>query len=230
MRLLLLPGLDGTGALFAPFVAQLDCAFEAEVVSYPTTEVTPAAMELPREPFAIVAESFSGPIALRLAAKRPANLIAIVLVATFVESPMRWVPAWVVRPKLFARLARSRMLIRHQLLDASASDELVDLVRAAIMRVPAPVLAGRVRTLLSLNASDALQACEAPMLYLQAAQDRIVPGRAAQLMARYRPDLRVERIEGPHLLLQCNPAGAARVIEQFLVETRKKIDPSPPDC
>jgi pimeloyl-ACP methyl ester carboxylesterase len=230
MHLLLLPGLDGTGALFAPFLSALDRAFEARVVSYPTTNVMPPEIELPRQPFAIVAESFSGPIALRIAARKPANLFAIVLVATFIDSPMRWMPAWLVRPQLLAPLARSRLLIRHQLLDASASDELVDLVRAAIMRVRPEVLAGRVRSILTLDAADALQACALPMLYLQATRDRVVPSRAVRVMARYRPDLRVERIEGPHLLLQCNPAGAARVIEQFLVETRKKIDPSAPDC
>ena len=225
-----MPGLDGTGALFAPFVAELDRTFEPQIVSYPTSDVTPPEPDLPHEPFAIIAESFSGPIALRIAAKRPPNLVALILVATFVESPIRWMPAWLVRPTLLARLARSRFLIRRQLLNASASEDLVDLVRETIARVPPAVLASRVRAVLALDARDALAACESPMLYLQATHDRVVPGRAAEVMGRYRPDLRVERIEGPHFVLQRNPVASARAIERFLVETRKKIDPSLPGC
>src|SRR5262249_36681451 len=100
MRLLLLPGLDGTGALFAPFLPELDHAFKPHVIAYPTEEVMPQESELPREPFAIVAESFSGPIALSIVVRPPPNLLAVVLVATFVESPMRWMPSWLVRPRL----------------------------------------------------------------------------------------------------------------------------------
>ena len=65
------------------------------------------------EPYAIVAESFSGPVAIAHAAARPDNLVAVVLAASFVANPLprglRWlgVFAGVVRaplPRFAARL------------------------------------------------------------------------------------------------------------------------------
>ncbi|MBL8941444.1 MAG: hypothetical protein JNM69_43260, partial [Archangium sp.] len=41
-----------------------------------------AAVPLPDEPFVLVAESFSGPLAISLAARRPAALRALILIAT----------------------------------------------------------------------------------------------------------------------------------------------------
>jgi pimeloyl-ACP methyl ester carboxylesterase len=230
MKTLLLPGLDGTGALFEPFLSKLDRSLGPIVISYPESRATPPDIALPRgEPFAIVAESFSGPIALRIAADRPQGLVGLVLVATFIRSPMPWLPAMLVRPWLLGRLAHSSFLNRRQLLDDAASDELLQLVNRTIARVPPAVLAARVRTILALDAKDALAACRVPILYLQGTRDRIVSESSVNAMRDCRPDLIVERIDAPHLVLQCNPAAASRAIERFL-EPRKKIDPSIADC
>ena len=67
----------------------------ADVVAYPVDSVIDYAgltdhvrTLLPREsPFVLVAESFSGPIALRLASAPPHGLKGIVLVCTFAASP-----------------------------------------------------------------------------------------------------------------------------------------------
>jgi pimeloyl-ACP methyl ester carboxylesterase len=230
MKTLLLPGLDGTGALFEPLLRELDPALGPTVISYPLDEAAAPAIELPRgEPFALVAESFSGAVALQIAAAQPPGLVGVVLVASFVSSPLRWLPSPLVRPWLLAPLARSRMLNRRQLLDAAAPDELVDLVAKTIAQVPAATLAARVRRVLTLDARDALAACKAPLLYLQASRDRIVSERSVNEIRAGRPDVIVERIEGPHLLLQCNPSAGARAVERFL-EPRKKIDPSVAGC
>jgi pimeloyl-[acyl-carrier protein] methyl ester esterase len=74
LRAILLPGLDGTGRLFDPLLKELPADLRAEVISYPTDAILDyAALEqfveaaLPRrDPFIIVAESFSGPLAIRL--------------------------------------------------------------------------------------------------------------------------------------------------------------------
>jgi pimeloyl-[acyl-carrier protein] methyl ester esterase len=72
MTLVLLPGMDGTGQLFAPFVVALGHEFNVKVVRYPTTEPMGyaelealARAALPEEgPFVILGESFSGPVAV----------------------------------------------------------------------------------------------------------------------------------------------------------------------
>lgn len=229
MKTLLLPGLDGTGALFGPFLRELDPALGPTVISYPLDAVALPAIELPRgEPFALLAESYSGAAALHIAGAQPPGLVAIVLVASFVSSPLRWLPARLVRPWLLGPMARSRMLNRRQLLGA-APDDLVDFVTQTIAQVPPATLAARVRRVLTLDARGDLAASKAPLLYLQATRDRIVSERSVNEIRAGRADVIVERIEGPHLLLQCNPSAGARAVERFL-EPRKKIDPSVAGC
>ncbi|WP_222432862.1 alpha/beta fold hydrolase [Caenimonas sedimenti] len=93
MTLVLLPGMDGTGELFAPFIAAYGGA--TQVVRYPPTAVLNyagleevARSALPRgEPFVLLGESFSGPIAISLAASRPPNLLGVILCCTFARNP-----------------------------------------------------------------------------------------------------------------------------------------------
>ena len=51
---------------------------------------------LPAEPFVLLAESFSGPLALRLAADPPVGLQGVILVASFARAPVRF-PAWLAK-------------------------------------------------------------------------------------------------------------------------------------
>lgn len=75
--LVLLPGLDGTGKLFAEFVRALNPTVECVVVAYPKDQ--PMGYEeleglvvsaLPKDrAFVLLGESFSGPLAIRIAAR-----------------------------------------------------------------------------------------------------------------------------------------------------------------
>ena len=103
-RLLLLPGLDGTGRLFAPFIECLGDDVAVEVVDYPRdrvldSEALLATIEFRIEPgvrHVVVAESYSGPIGILYALRRQADVEALVLCASFVENPLppslRWLP------------------------------------------------------------------------------------------------------------------------------------------
>jgi pimeloyl-[acyl-carrier protein] methyl ester esterase len=82
VTLVLLPGMEGTGSLFGPFIAALEDEFNVKVVSYPTTESlgymeleSIARAALPSEgPFTIHGDSISDPIAVSLAASSPSRL------------------------------------------------------------------------------------------------------------------------------------------------------------
>ena len=75
MKLVLLPGLDGTGLLFDPLLRILPSHFSSIVISYPPDEPLGYAELVPyvksripaNEDFVIVAESFSGPLAVEIA-------------------------------------------------------------------------------------------------------------------------------------------------------------------
>src|SRR6185369_2945536 len=94
-RLVLLPGMDGTGILFEPLLEILPPELEAQVVSYPTHKPCGyeelaglVAAALPKDgPFIILGESFSGPLAIMAAHAQPPGLKGIVLCASFARSP-----------------------------------------------------------------------------------------------------------------------------------------------
>jgi pimeloyl-[acyl-carrier protein] methyl ester esterase len=79
-RLVLLPGLDGTGELFAPFIDELG-EIRSQVIAYPADRAmnyaeheSCARSQLPMdEDFVLLGESFSGPVSIAIAAAPPAN-------------------------------------------------------------------------------------------------------------------------------------------------------------
>ena len=91
-KLLLLPGMDGTGRLFAPFLEAIGPAVDVQVVRYPgngssgyegLVELARAALPTDGD-FFILGESFSGPVAISLAAAHPPGLMGLILCCTFV--------------------------------------------------------------------------------------------------------------------------------------------------
>ncbi len=77
MKIVMLPGLDGTGLLFEPALATCPAEFEAIPLALSQDEPSTYAdlaervlRDLPgEEPYLLLAESFSGPLALEVARK-----------------------------------------------------------------------------------------------------------------------------------------------------------------
>ena len=94
--LILLPGLDGTGILFADFVKAIDPCVDCLVLSYPKDQPMGygdldalVARSLPlSRPYVLLGESFAGPLALRIAARAPVGLVALILCVTFAKNPI----------------------------------------------------------------------------------------------------------------------------------------------
>jgi hypothetical protein len=61
-----------------------------------------------------------------------------------------------------------------------------------------------------------------PVLYLRAAEDRLVPRSAAAVLTM-APQIRLIDIEGPHFLLQARPSATAAHVEAFLREVHGRI-------
>lgn len=105
ITLLLLPGLDGTGVLFERFVEALPDDIDAHVLSYPGDHPMSYAdllgyirdrLPAGKTRFAVLGESFSGPLALELALVEP-RVNAVILCASFVTKPVRYVPQFTHR-------------------------------------------------------------------------------------------------------------------------------------
>jgi pimeloyl-ACP methyl ester carboxylesterase len=160
----------------------------------------------------IIAESFSGLLALALAERHP--VAALVFCNSFVVSPRSPAWRWLVSPLLFM-LPVPHFLLRHYMIGRAVDESLVRDTAAEIASVPASVLSSRVKSVLRLDELDALSRCNVPMLYLRGTDDRLVPDAVWRRMAAARP-MTTSHIPGPHMLLQANPKAAWKAIVDFL--------------
>lgn len=226
MRLVLLPGLDGTGTLFESFVAALPPGIEPVVMRYPPDLVGGyPALEphlrprLPDEPFALLGESFGGPLALRLAAGRTHPVRAVILVASFIEAPIRWLPRWArgaASPWLLG-LGAPAPLLRLLVAGRDGSSSLIRQTQAALAASTPAVLADRARAAMEIDATAACRVCPAPLLYLRGTRDRLISPSAVRQVRIVRPDTEFMALDAPHFVLQCAPAAAADACQAFML-------------
>lgn len=220
-RLVLLPGLDGSGLLFERFLAAAPPQIDVDVVSYPGdlrlgyADLVPRVRErLPTDrPYVIIGESFSGPVALALAADPVGDLRGVVLVATFATPPA---PRWLAHLpwRILFVLPTSTLAMRRLL--AGNDDALIGELRRVVRLVSPRVLAARVASTLSVDARDALARIRHPLLYIQATRDRVVPRRCLRDILAVRDDVSVRRIDSLHTVLQLAPDAAWRVVSEFV--------------
>lgn len=226
VTLVLLPGMDGSGAMFAGFIAALGDGITPLVLSYPTDQILSydgladfARARLPAgQPWVLLGESFSGPVAIALAAERPPGLLGLVLSCTFVRNP---VPLFQYCAPLIAFLpvsSRLSGLAAPFLLGRHAAPALRKTLRAALDRLQPAVLRARMRAVLGVDCSVQLRSIAVPVLYLQAAQDRVVSSASGRLIAALLPSVTVAVVRGPHLLLQAAPEQTAMLVRQFVAQ------------
>ena len=226
VRLVLLPGMDGTGELFADFRRVLPRWVVPEVIRYPTdrrlsyaqlqAELQPV---LSRSgPFVLLAESFSSPLAVRVAAEAPSGLRGLVICAGFVHPPVRGIVRVIVRltASALCRFMRLLPISTAMLLPANASPDLVKRLQTAIRSVQPAVMADRLRAVLNCDATTELRKVPVPILYIAASNDRVVRGRSLKVFTGARPDTRIARVRGSHLILQSNPGDAASAVADFI--------------
>ena len=214
MRIVLLPGLDGTGDLFAPFLEEMGND-NAQVLPLPMTgkqdyvTLTTYVEELlPNEPFILVAESFSGPIAARICLREIDNLKGIFFVATFLSNPNPFLLSIVkfFPLKFLAKMPFSSVALRKFLLGNKADEHLLNLFRNALEKVPSDILKARLRTLetVRLNISN----ISIPTCYIFPDNDRLISkSKVSEFKACFNT-IEIKSFEGPHFILQSNPFGA----------------------
>lgn len=219
-HLVLLPGLDGTGELFAPLLHALDDGFPTSVVRYGAEltfdeYVESAGKALPDQ-CVVIAESFSGPVAIALAARHPTKIRGLVLCATFAVSPFRTL----LRAAKFApkRLFRPNLLlpsmVNHFCFNG-ASIAVRPSPVAVVSTVPPAIIRARLACLATTDVRPLLPRIETPVLYLRASNDRVVSSRLSHELTSLLPNVKVGEIDGPHLLLQARPRECAAAITEF---------------
>lgn len=235
LRLILLPGMDGTGDLLAPLVNALAPSMQVEVVRYPGHEALGyddlhklILARMTTAPFVLLGESFSGPLAISMAATQPVGLRGVILSCTFAQNPRpafsfasRLADNWVSRkipPHMLTRLVSPFLLGRF------ASAQLRTALEQALRQLSPQAMAKRAQEVLRVDMRDRLKLIRVPVMYLQATQDQVVPASAAESLKQDLPAMEIVKIKGPHCLLQVSPTPSALAIHSFC----NKVGSTPP--
>jgi pimeloyl-ACP methyl ester carboxylesterase len=231
MHWVLLPGFDGTGLLFEPLKRALPKAAAVSIVSYPSQAlrsypelVRLVTAALPRDtPYVLIAESFSGPIAIQAAAAAAVRPKALVLCASFAVCPVGPVLAAMGRLAggLLFQLRPPVGFVRRYLLGADAPAQLLEDFYRALASVSASVLRNRLDSVLRVNVLADLAALSMPVLYIQGSQDMLVGARSLRIIQECNPRVQIETVDAPHLILQREPERCAELIQRFLDATQK---------
>lgn len=224
VTLVLLPGMDGSGVLFAGFVAALGEGITPLVLSYPPDQpldyqglIDYARDRLPvGQPYVLLGESFSGPVAIALAAERPADLIGLVLSCTFARNPVPLLRHFSGLIPFLPASGRFSALAAPLLLGRASTPALRRALRGVLDRVRPEVLHARMRAVLGVDYTACMGVIAVPVLYLQADRDRVVPRSSGRHIVGLLPSVRFSVVSGPHLLLQAAPREAATAVRAFV--------------
>jgi pimeloyl-ACP methyl ester carboxylesterase len=211
-----MPGLHGTSALFGPFARALAPHFDVRTLDHPCDarcgydELTElAAQALPSDaPFVLFGESFSGPIAIRLAARAPRGIVGLVLTASFATCPWPWLaqlaPLARVRPPTFA--ARFGLIGSYGAPDVRAALDL------ELARLPLDVFRARITAIRDIDVRADLERIAVPVLDVRGTRDLVVPRRAGRVIRAHAPAARTLELDAPHLVAQARPLELARTL------------------
>lgn len=224
MKIVLLPGLDGTGCLFAPLLESVKSYDNKTlVISLPQrgsqdylTLADFVITKLPSEEFILIAESFSGPIASILAQKNITHLRGIVFVATFLSTPSPHLIslAKIFPVKLLNQLPGAGYFQRALFLGKKAKPELLNMFQLSLKKTPSSILKARMQTLQSLELKK--HESQLPAIYLLPTSDKLVNSTKVHEFQECFKKLVIEKVDGPHFILQAEPEKSAIIILNFV--------------
>lgn len=219
MKLVLLPGMDGTGHLFNRVIAELNV--ECLIVSYPENISQDhhslskhVLSELPDEDIIILAESFAGGIVPHLL-RSHCQIKGVCFVASFLSCPRpslvrlaRYLPL-----KKLARLPFTNSIYKQFFLGNSASEALIEDFKSVISSLAQSTIDERLETIFMLRKLE--DRYDVPTMYIEATNDKLVPtSKGDEILSYFNQSERVS-IAGPHFILQSKPRESADFISRF---------------
>jgi pimeloyl-[acyl-carrier protein] methyl ester esterase len=222
MRFLLLPGLDGTGKLFSRFVRMKPPSFSCEVLAYDDgfaeyDEYVNAVKGRLRADTktVLIAESFSGPIAMHIASRYRDQVAGIVFAASFVKPPHPLLLniASVMPAPAFGAMRAT--LVKQFCVNGVYEKNVIDEANVVVGELESAVIKRRLMLLASLTKLAHAQ-IDIPVLSLRATQDRLITQAATSSIATTFPKTISIDVDSPHFLLQARPEECWRHIEKFV--------------
>ncbi len=221
LKIVFLPGMDGSGELFGPLLTLL-ADIEYTIIKLPHTGeqdyetlTNYVKSYLPDENYVLIAESFSGPIAARICSENPANLKAVIFAASFLSTPSKLLLPFArqLPLKLMSKLPLSEFVIKKLLLGDNASIEMINQFRSVLKQLPSKTLQLRIKSLQSLERP--IGNIDIPALYLFPTNDRLVSKAKSDEFSQLFSNLIIKEIDGTHFIFQSNPKDSADALLDF---------------
>lgn len=223
LTLVLLPGMDGTGDLFKPLLDCLDREINTVVVRYPDAPldyralIAHARLSLPDTgDFFLLGESFSGPVAVGLAAEDNPRLRGLLLSAAFIRNPLPWTAPFAPLSAVLPVSGGPAALMTRLVLGPFDTLVLRDMIGASLAQMSSATIRARLQAIATVDVTSELASVKVPILYLRAGRDRVVLQSSGALIGSIKPATQVVTVNAPHFLLQVAPQEAAREIGAFI--------------
>jgi len=221
----LLPGLDGTGKLYAPLQSELS-EFKTQVFSYPPEFIDPKRIAehlLSHNDFSsidlFVAESYGCRVLCEMSkfqthANKPSIFIAGFSSITSGYKLLLKSPDFILKP-IYSK-GSSKLVLNHFCLGNTKDQNLVSLLKETLSLVPYETAIGRLRYLanelfvnmrVSVNESKCLLALK----------DRLLTINQQRNFAELIKTNKIIEVDGPHFLVQTKTSEVARVIRKSVM-------------
>ena len=220
--------MDGTGRLFESFIEVTPAWANPIIITYETAEQNSydyltkfvTSKIDPAQPHIILGESFSGPIAVRVAFQSKDALIGLVLSATFISSPTLLGRIPIPNAVLEAAVENSphRLLAKHFLLNGNSSAALLETVIGVMETLSSNIVAERIAATRNVALAKEIAGLHCPLLYLRGTRDRIVPSSAGDEVKSAYGRTEIVDIESPHMILQCKNKEAWEAVSRAYEE------------
>lgn len=220
MKIILLPGVDGTGILFEPFVEIFKADVPVEVIPLTTdsdqsilNQVSIIEDAVGDEEVVLIVESYSGLLAYELARRNKIRIKQIFFFGCFLQPPSFIGKLGRFLPVRLLNVIPDKLL-SHILFNRWSSPELNQLLLKAIKLSDFSNLKKRFKTIATLRKPS--QVIDVPCVYIQATMDNLVSAYNVKAFEDLCSNLQVEVVEATHMLLQTQPETMSQLIHKYL--------------
>jgi pimeloyl-ACP methyl ester carboxylesterase len=219
VKVLLIPGMDGTGKLFSPLLDELPSVVDIQVICLndlitqnPIEQALEIASLIGSEEVIILSESYSGYIAYHLSLLPNLNIKHVIFAASFLENPTwlsrlnKLLPLNLVRSGLIPDMALSSVLFAQR-----NNNKLVNLFNSSLKLINNSTLRYRLKVIANLvRPSESLSV---PCTYVQASNDYLVSNKSVDVFKELCININVVKANGGHFIVQSNPHYFSKLVQ-----------------
>ena len=218
-EIVFLPGFDGVAELRAEFVAALGRHYPVRAVGYPDRALETlngyarhAASQVgPESRPVVIAESFSGLVAARWAARDP-HVAGLVLCGAFARTPVPWAALGASMPAMAQFLGANFLNPMSFLVRDPARQRWSEALAAAVRSMRRDVIAERLAIIATEDVSRDLGRLRIPLIIAHFDDDFVIGADARGHLESVCHNAEVVRVPGPHFAIETRPRESAAAI------------------